>query len=329
MRMNLRSALKAMVESLGLKPAVERGFLESGLVGERLQFLFRSRPGPSQAILLAGSGRSGTTWLADLICSVPGTQQVFEPLRELARWLPAGAPPYPKSSYLRPEGHYPYWYTVLQCVLTGQSRTYWTDSVRTSFFPKRYLVKEIRANLMLGYIHDHFHPRIVYLSRHPCAIVASRVRLGWRVNLDDLLSQEELIEDHLARWVGRIERAKTNPVMSHAIWCAVESLVATSHLSTRRHCHAYYEHLLASPEASLREVVSWLGLDPRSIPAGKIGQDSHTTWREGYSNNRQDAEQRLSSWKGQLSKKDQREILDWHYRLDVMSYTDEVLPVTS
>jgi hypothetical protein len=308
---------------------LERGFLETGLIGERLQFLFRSRPDPSQAILLAGSGRSGTTWLANLLCSVPGTQRIFEPLRELARWMPVGAPPYPRSSYLRPEGNYPYWHAVLRRVLTGQSRTYWTDSVRTSFFPKRYLVKEIRANLMLGYIYDHFHPRIIYLSRHPCAVVASRVRLGWRVDLDNLLSQEQLIEDHLSPWVGRIERAKTNPVVSHAIWWAVESMVATLHLSTRHHCRAYYEHFLARPEASLRDVLSWLGLDLRSIPESRIGQDSHTTWRESDANDPQEAEQRLSSWKGQLSKEDQREILDWAYRLDVMCYTDEVLPVTS
>jgi hypothetical protein len=214
-------------------------------------------------------------------------------------------------------------------VLTGKSRTYWTDSVRTSFFPKRYLVKEIRANLMLGYVHDHFHPRIIYLSRHPCAVVASRVRLGWRVDLDNLLSQEQLVEDHLSPWVERIERAKTNPVASHAIWWAVESRIAGLHLSARHHCHAYYEHLLARPEASLRDVLSWLGLDPGGIPESRIGRDSHTTWRESHPNDRQEAEQRLSSWKGQLSRDDQREILDWAYRLDVTCYTDEVLPVSS
>jgi hypothetical protein len=327
--MNLRSALKAMVESLGLKPAVERGFLESGLVGERLQFLFRSRPGPSQAILLAGSGRSGTTWLADLICSVPGTQQVFEPLRELARWLPAGAPPYPKSSYLRPEGHYPYWYAVLQRVLTGQSRTYWTDSVRTSFFPKRYLIKETRASLMLGYLHDHFHPHIAYLSRHPCAVVASRIGLGWQLDLNNLLSQEELIEDHLSPWIAYIERAKTDPVATHAIWLAVESRVALHHLSTRPHCHAYYEHLLVEPEATLRSIFSRLHLGMARIPEGRIKRNSRTTWRERIAKDPSEKEYALSNWKRRLSREDQREVLDWAYRLGVTCYSDESLPVSS
>jgi hypothetical protein len=327
--MNIRSALKPMVETLGLKPALQRGFFETGLLGERLQFLFRSRPDPSHAILLAGSGRSGTTWLADLLCSVPGVQQIFEPLREIHRWLPADAPAYPKTSYLRPDGQYPHWHALLYRVLTGQSRTYWTDTARTSFFPKRYLIKEVRANLMLGYIHDHFHPHIAYLSRHPCAVVASRIGLGWRVDLDNLLCQEELIEDHLSPWVGRIEQAKTNPVASHAIWLAVESRVAMLHLSTRPHYHSYYEHLVLRPEESLRTIFIRLGLDTGRIPEGKIKRNSRTTWRERYANHPKETEYALSNWKVQLSREDQRAILDWAHRLEVTCYTDRTLPVTS
>jgi hypothetical protein len=92
--------------------------------------------------------------------------------------------------------------------------------------PDRYLIKEIRANLMLGYIHDHFQPRIIHVLRHPCAVVASRTRLDWRVNLGDLLQQEDLLEDELAGLAGDIGRARSDCVASHAIGWAVESRVA-------------------------------------------------------------------------------------------------------
>jgi Sulfotransferase family len=327
--MTIRTALKTTVKYLGLKPALERGFLESGLLGERLQFLFRSRPDPSEALVLAGSARSGTTWVADLVCSVPGIQQIFEPLRELPRWLPEGAPAYPKTCYLRPEGHYPHWDHVLSRVLTGQSRTYWTDTARTSFFPKRYLIKEIRASLMLGYLHDHFQPRIAYLSRHPCAVVASRIGLGWQLDLNNLLSQEELIEDHLSPWLAQIERARTSPVATHAIWLAVESRVALHHLSTRPHCHAYYEHLLVEPEATLRSILSRLDLSVARIPEGRIKRNSRTTWRERMAKDPHEKEYALSNWKRRLSREDQREVLDWAYRLGVTCYSDQSLPVSS
>jgi hypothetical protein len=152
--------------------------------------------------------------------------------------------------------------------LTGRSRTYWTDTARTSFFPRRYLIKEVRVSLMLGYLHDQFHPRIAYLSRHPCAIVASRIGLGWRLDLNNLLSQEELVEDHLSPWLARIERARSNPVATHAIWLAVENRVASQHLSTRPHSHAYYEHLM-EPEATFERS---LPLDLGTSRPGKQDQ---------------------------------------------------------
>ena len=233
------------------------------------------------------------------------------------------------TCYLRPDGHYPHWDHVLSRVLTGQSRTYWTDTARTSFFPKRYLIKETRASLMLGYLHDHFHPRIAYLSRHPCAVVASRIGLGWQLDLNNLLSQEELIEDHLSPWIAHIERAKTNPVATHAIWLAVESRVAWHHLSTRPHCHAYYEHLLVEPEATLRSILSRLNLGMARIPEGRLKRNSRTTWRERIAKDPSEKDYALSNWKRRLSRDDQREVLDWAYRLGVTCYSDQSLPVSS
>jgi hypothetical protein len=105
--MNLKRVVKGAVESLGLRPAVERSLLEAGLLGERLQYCFRARPTSSEAILLAGSGRSGTTWVSDLLCRVTRTQRIFEPLRQAARWQPPGTWPSVRSPYLRPEGECP------------------------------------------------------------------------------------------------------------------------------------------------------------------------------------------------------------------------------
>jgi len=325
--MNLKRVAKGAVESLGLRPAIERSLLEAGLLGERLQYCFRARPTPSEAILLAGSGRSGTTWVSDLLCRVPGTQRIFEPLRQAARWQPPGTWPSVRSPYLRPEGEYPGWHALLRDVLTGRCRSYWTDPSRTSFFPDRYLIKEIRANLMLGYIHDHFQPRIIHVLRHPCAVVASRTRLDWRVNLGDLLQQEELLEDELAGLAGDIERARSDSVASHAIWWAVESRVAGRQLRERPHFRAYYERLVSEPEASLRAMLKWLDLDGDGIDAEKIRRRSHTTWRGGERQEEQHSAATLSSWKRQLSQEEQRVVLDWAYRLGVEDYGEEALPV--
>lgn len=325
--MNIRAHAKVALNSLGVRPAVEQGVVEVGLLGERLQRLVRGRPAPSQAILLAGSGRSGTTWLSDVLATVPGTQRIFEPLRQAARWDPALATSV-RSPYLRPDGDYLQWHALLYRVLTGRCRTYWTDSKRTSFFPDRLLIKEIRANFMLGYVHDHFGPRIVYLLRHPCAVVASRVRLGWRINLGDLLRQEELVEDHLSGWVPHMERARNDPVASHAIWWAVESRVAALQLATRRHFRSYYERLVLNPRESVGEMLAWLGLEGCRIGEERFKRSSHTTWGGDGAGDREVSIQRLSSWKRQLSAEEQRLVLDWASRLEVTHYGEDPLPVS-
>lgn len=326
--MSLKPAVIAAVDSLGLRSAAERGWLEVGLLGERIQYLIRRRPGPSEAILVAGSGRSGTTWLADLLCRVPGTQKIFEPLRQAARWQTPGAESSVRSPYLRPDGHYPAWHSLLEQVLTGRCRSYWTDSTRTSFFPRRYLIKEIRANLMLGFVHDHFRPGIVYLLRHPCAVVASRVRLRWRVNLGDLLRQEQLVEDHLSGLVGDIEQARSDPVASHAIWWAVENRVAAGQLANRRHCRAYYEQLVVTPEESLRAMLAGLGLEAGAVELDRVGRSSRTTWSGDGARNRGHRADAIGSWKTQLSGDEQRLVLDWAYRLGVEHYRDDPMPVS-
>lgn len=328
-QMSLRRAVKTAVDALHLRPAVERGLVEAGLLGERLQYLFRNRPDPSEAILLAGSGRSGTTWLSELLCRVPGTQKIFEPLRQAHRWQPAGAPPTVRSPYLRPDGEYAAWHMLLERVLSGRCRTYWTDSGRTSFFPDRYLIKEIRANLMLGYIHEHFRPRIVYLLRHPCAVVASRVRLAWRVNLGDLLRQEELVEDHLSGLVGDIELARSDTVASHAIWWAVETRVAARQLETRPHYRAYYEQLVVTPAESLGAILTWLGLDAEPVEEDRVRRRSRTTWKADRRSRQEQPAEELSRWTTQLSRSDQRLVLDWAHRLGVGQYTHEPMPVGS
>ena len=39
----------------------------------------------------------------------------------------------------------------------------------------RYVIKEIRANLMLDWLSSRTNARIVYVIRHPCAVIASRL----------------------------------------------------------------------------------------------------------------------------------------------------------
>lgn len=315
-----------------LELAGKRALVELALLGERLKFGLLGRPDASSAILVAGSGRSGTTWLMNVLSSGRGVQPVFEPLSpiwsERARRLTGHNrrdKRYLASHYLRPGEDHPEWHDFQADVLTGRVRSYWTDFERTSLLPDRFAINVIRANLMLGWICDRFHPAIVYVTRHPCAVVRARVRLGWKSDVADILSQEKLVEDYLVPHVDRIAD-EPDPLGTHAVWWGVENLVASRELGTRPHYRVSYEELCLRPIELARDLADWLDislprkLEPITRRPSRLSRRKNT----GLS-----VEERLLLWKRQLSAEEQRRVLDWAHRLGVHDYDDGVLPTTT
>jgi hypothetical protein len=327
----IRKLVKPCASRIGIDDALRRLYVEASMLGERLKFGLTERPKPSSTIVLAGSGRGGTTWLMNVLATAPGVQPIFEPLfppwsrevRRLAGW--DAADPYIRAAYLRPGGDYPEWHEFLYRVLTGRIRNYWTDYDRTSFFPARFLVKEVRANLMLGYIHDAFASAIVYLVRHPCAVIRSRLSAPkpWHADVRDLLRQEELVEDYLRPWLTDIER-ETTPIGVHAVWWAVENLVASRELSNRSHFFVTYESLCLKPERVVRDIMNWLHVNekPSRLHAA-LTEPSRMTDRDVDVS----VTARLSAWKHQLPEEAQGHILGWARKLGVAFYDEEILPI--
>jgi hypothetical protein len=65
-------------------------------------------------------------------------------------------------------------------VFTGEIRNRWIDRQNERIYSRYRLIKEIRINLALKWLHDNFpEVPILFLMRHPCAVVASRMELGW------------------------------------------------------------------------------------------------------------------------------------------------------
>lgn len=306
--------------------------VELARLGERLRFGLIGGPDASAAIVVAGSGRSGTTWLMNVLASARGVQPIFEPLypiwSETARSLTGFRGDdrrYLSSHYLRPADAHDEWRAYLGDLLTGKVRSYWTDFERTSFFPARFAIKLIRANLMLGYLYDQFQPRLVYITRHPCAVVAARVNLGWRADVSDLLAQVELVEDHLRAHVDKIA-VERDPLGTHAVWWAVENAVASRELATRPHYRITYEELCQRPVELARDLADWLGivlprrLQPIARRPSRLSRKQHAALT---------VDERLSLWTRQLDAEAQRRILDWAHRLGVDFYTDALVPTAS
>jgi hypothetical protein len=208
------------------------------------------------SVFLAGSGRSGTTWVSGMINHRNGYRFVFEPFN------PGKVRIYRhfrRKQYLRPDDRREEYLGPARTVLTGGLRNPWADRFNRRFVARRRLIKDIRANLLLGWMRENFPGMpIVLLLRHPCAVVASRLALGWRDVLSETMEQEELVDDFLLPVEAEIREARGNFERHLFSWC-IENYVPLRQFGPGEIHLSFYEGFLARPEHELRRLFAFLG----------------------------------------------------------------------
>jgi hypothetical protein len=223
------------------------------------------------SVFLAGSGRSGTTWLSEIINHKGTYRYVFEPFNPREVGV---VRQFRSKQYLRPDDRREEFLEPARLVLTGEIRDPWTDRFHGRFVARRRLIKDIRANLMLGWMRTNFPGMpIILLLRHPCAVVASRLALGWKDNLCETMEQEELVEDFLLPMETEIRAASDDFERHLFLWC-IDNYVPLMQFESGQIHLAFYEDLLVSPEEELRSLFTFLGEDFDERIYRKLGRPS-------------------------------------------------------
>jgi len=133
-------------------------------------------------LVIAGSPRSGTTWLAELLNRIPRSAILFEPehIQQVPEARKAGLT---WHTIKEPDEHWPEGQQFFDKVLRGQLISSWTVShvpLSNAVAPRTWIVKFVDANFMLGWLARHFPIKPpALLVRHPCAVIASQLRRGW------------------------------------------------------------------------------------------------------------------------------------------------------
>ena len=230
----------------------------------------------TKTVFLAGSGRSGTTWLSDLINHDSGYRQVFEPFHpgKVEDFRGFGS-----KQYLRPGDRREEFLEPARKAVTGQLRNHWTDR-GGALVVRHRLVKDIRANLLLGWLAENFPGMpIVLLMRHPCAVVSSRLALGWLDNLDETMGQSDLVEDHLLPMQAEILAARDRFERHLFLWC-IDNHVPLGQFPPGAIHLCFYEDLVRNPEPELRRLFAFIGREFDEAVLGKLGRPSSTSRRE-------------------------------------------------
>lgn len=253
-----------------------------GQVGRRLAgqlYVDRDRD-HRNSVFLAGSGRSGTTWVADIINYRNEYRYIFEPFHR--HKVPICAP-FKYRQYLRPDDADPTFREPARRILTGDVRNLWADKYNRKRVSSRRLLKDVRANLFLKWMNVQFPGMpIVLLLRHPCAVASSRLKVDWQggADLRQFLAQPRLVEDHLAPFRDVMAGAEDDYARMIFFWC-VENYVPLRQFSPGQVHVVFYEALCMEPGREIERLFAFLGVpfDPhvlRSVarPSSATRKDS-------------------------------------------------------
>jgi hypothetical protein len=222
------------------------------------------------AIFVAGSGRSGTTWLAELMNHRNEFHYVFEPFHsgeaDGKNPMEPGLPicrVFRYHQYLRPDTSDPRFLTPAAAVLAGKARSRWTERFNQRLIARRRIVKDVHANLILKWLSVNFPGMpIVFVLRHPCAVAASRKNLSWDVRWElvqsQVLSQAGLVEDFMAPFLRHFVSATTYMEKQVLLWC-LDNYVPLKQFSRDQIHVVFYENLIANPSEEVPRLFAFLG----------------------------------------------------------------------
>jgi len=211
-------------------------------------------------VLLAGTGRSGTTWVADIINYKNDYRLMFEPFQvrkvDLVKHFKHG-------QYIRPDKKDEKFLLPAKQILSGRLKhTKWVDKHNRKVFCRKRLIKTIHGNLMLKWIKVNFPEiPIILLLRHPGAVALSRLKLkhwDWIPDFKECISQTELIDEYLRPVKSHID--KINDLFDIHIfsWC-IANYIPLRQFSPGEIHILFYEKLCTNPEYEIRKLFSFLG----------------------------------------------------------------------
>lgn len=267
---------------------------------------------PSDTIVVVGAPRSGTTWLLELFRALPGYKAINEPFwhDEVRR-----AHGFPWRSHLAPGARAPEKRRYLASLLSGDARPrvwHFEASTRVGQLLEhathpQLIIKFTRLHRMLHWFADQFDVRgLVFLVRHPCAVVASMLRHGnWTDASKEGMGPREFVEpaDGLPSSLRDpfepiLERIENRTEALATLWC-IDHYVPL--VQQARGSYPWmlvpYERLVARGREELDRVAEALDIETTREMEAMFDEPSSSV-KDGL---HASAERQLSKWRRRLS----------------------------
>ncbi len=256
-------------------------------------------------VWIIGSGRSGTTWLLELMGSQQPYRILFEPFH--SGYVPE-ADFLQQHFYLRPGENHSEMEHLSKIIFTGNSYNKRVDMYNQSKFYSGLLVKDIYANLFAKWIYDKYPElKIIYLIRHPFEVAISKKNtrgFKWLEDPSLLLQQKDLYEDYLKPYVPLIQKISMNNdyVLNQVLLWSIINFVPLNQFSRDNMHIVFYENLLSNTEKCLNDIFSFIYNGNKSGPISINDQLVSKPSSTAFNKKKEYTIPQINRWKNILSR---------------------------
>jgi len=228
-------------------------------------------------VWLIGDGRSGTTWVSNLINYDNYFKEVFEPFHPFL---------IPQMNFLR--SHYyarpgirnERLYDAIKLVFSGNFQHPRTDSNNSIIKYNGLLVKDIFANLFAKFVQENFEDiKIILLIRNPFAVALSKFHKKhwhWINDPIKLFNQIDLKNDYLSDYEDIILKVseKNDFILNQILIWSIIYFIPLQQFKSQQIYIMFYENIVTNPSYEIIKLTNFIDKKFDNLPQDVIEKHS-------------------------------------------------------
>ncbi|MBT8194839.1 MAG: hypothetical protein HKO56_00780 [Bacteroidia bacterium] len=263
--------------------------------------------------IICGSGRSGTTWLAEMFSTGMDSPLINEPLqisdsKKLTRlgfgW---NQPPPPEGeSWQMGERIFTQILDLRLINLNKFSEKNFAE-IKQFIFKNKAVLKFTRLNLLVKWVVNQFDiPKPVYIVRNPYAVVASQLNhpawSGYKLNLNT-----NWFQNYFDEYQPQIDEANSKVKLLALEWSIQNKNLLDGRLNEKVHV-IYFEDLMQNPRKCLEEIQNVWNIRLHETTYHNLNKPSGSTPGSDQFETDEDKQHHLSKWKNVLTNEEINDI---------------------
>jgi len=269
----------------------------------------------SNVIAISGVYRGGTTFLSEVIMDADNFALLWEPLH-------FGALKKYRKGFDKDLGFLPY---IPKGITWDEATEYFNQVFRGEFLSRemidhrskinlqgnRILVKFCRANMLLPWLSDNFNVNVIFIVRHPCAVVSSQLnhpnfnRVFDEVDIFSLQESKHMDIFNELKHIRKNVKSKIE-MLSHQ-WALQNLVPLADQYNNDKWITLSYENLLLNPVEEAARLQKFTGLEIKNSLMDHLKIPSSSTQGKMA---RMDRKTQIRVWKDRLSNEEIRQILN-------------------